>query len=210
MELDSEGAIAEQEVKGHFMDEVSCDVENPQGGQWHGANRNLEHPWQGQDRQSFNGLVLVCVTGSVAGGKQTVGHHQNGDEAKKEDGVGRAALAILCGHRIPRGLENEPTDRSHHHTKKDDRRRVVRNKVVDAAPFSGETWHHETGGDSHNQHSESASCQKKESCEDQNVESTSESVARMFPLSQPELEDFSQAGQWPVKTRIALSAHQWN
>jgi hypothetical protein len=153
-------------------------------------------------------LALQSLTRDLAGGKEAVGHHQKGNQPKKKDGVGRVAFAELRWHGISRGPEDKSTDCGNRHAEEDDGRSVVRNDVVDLAGPPGKAGHHEILGDADDQQRESPSRQEKESCEYQNMESTRELIARVFPLPEPELEDPSEARTWPIKTWITLGANE--
>ncbi len=106
MKLNPEGSIAEQEVKREFVGEIGADIEGPERRQRHGSENDLQHPRQGERSQDFRRLAPLRVTGSIARSKQTVSHHQDGDERQKKDRVGRVPFAVLCRHRISGGLEH--------------------------------------------------------------------------------------------------------
>src|SRR5271157_6048985 len=70
--------------------------------------------------------------------------------------------------------------------------------------FSREARHHEIGGNPDNQHTEGAGGEEYEPGKKQDVKGSSDFIARMFPLAEPELENVPQASQRPVKARITL------
>ena len=76
------------------------------------------------------------------------------------------------------------------------------------ADSSGGVRHRKILGDAENQQREGASRQKNEAGKDKDVNGPGEPVARMFPLSQPKLQNSFQTDQRPIKTKIAFAANE--
>ena len=95
----------------------------------------------------------------------------------------------------------KPANHGEHHAEEDDGRGVIRNDVVDVTRFSGEAGHHKIRGDADNQDGEGANGQQNESRKDKDVKCSRDPVARMLPLSQPELEEFPSRSRGRSKRR---------
>ena len=153
-------------------------------------------------------MALLCQRGGLAGLKEAFGEHQDCDQRQEEDGVDLVALAVLCRHLVSRRLEDNPADCCDDHAEEDNGRRVVGDDLVDMADSSGGVRHRKILGDAENQQREGARRQKNEAGKNKDVNGSCNPVARMLPLSQPELQDSFQADQRPIKTKITFAANE--
>jgi hypothetical protein len=162
VELNSKGPIAEQEVKGHFMEKISAEVEPSR--EWQGTGRRAICKIHGSDSTAkvSTGWPLLRLTGGLRGCKEAVGHHQNRDQRQEENGVGGVGFAEPRRHFISRRFEDQPANHSNSPCRGNDGGGVVRDDVVDLAGSSGKARHDEILGDADDQHREGAHRQQNE------------------------------------------------
>ena len=112
------------------------------------------------------------------------------------------AFAVALGNGITLGLEDDATYRGKRYRKEDNRRGVVGNNSVhpsDRARRSEVIRQAE-----YKLKIESSCCQDEKACEYKQMQRASKAVARMLPLSEPELHDPLNTQPWPVEPEIAL------
>ncbi len=169
VELNSKGPIAQQKVKGHFVEKIGAGINFPDSGQGDWEKNDLQDPRQRQDSQSLSRLALLRLTGNLCGFKEAVRHHQNRDQRQEEDGVGGVSLAEPRRHFISRRFEDQPADHSKYHAEEDNGGSVVRDYAVDIAGPPGKARHHKILGDADNQHREGTHRQENESGKNKNM-----------------------------------------
>lgn len=121
-----------------------------------------------------------------------IGSHQNADQRQQEDGV-RGTTGESHGR------EEKPANDGNSHAEKDHCRCIIPHGVVNPIGFGGEAV-----GDAQTEKGEGVRCQNQKAGKYEDVNDTGERISWMPPLREPELQNFRQALQWPVKTEVAL------
>ena len=141
----------------------------------------------------------------MTGFDEAVGRHEDSNQQQQKNRIGGVGSSEFGRHGIPLGFDDQPAGSRDNDCEKYDCGGVVAKRLVDLAGYAGDPRFGQADGSTHGDQRERADYQNQKAAKQKDMDNARGRVARMSPLTQPELQHLTRLRPRPVESRIACA-----